>query len=430
MIYDVITIFPQFFESPFSFGILKKAQEKGLIRINTHDPRKFALDKHNTVDDKPYGGGAGMVFKPEPVARTIESLLNKSSKSIALLTTPQGEVFSDKIAKDLSNYDRVILICGRYEGIDERIREIYVDKEISIGDYVISGGEYAAALIIDAVSRFIPSVLGNEYSPYSDSFREGLLEYPQYTRPEIFKGKKVPEILLSGNHKEIENWRRLESLKRTVIRNPYLLDKTDLSLDEIKYIGQIKTQIHKTRKVYVALVHYPVYNKSLKTITAAFTNLDVHDISRVCRTYGIKRFYLVQPVVEQQKLVEKVLCHWITGPGRSFNPTRAEALKLVSIKNSVDDTITEIEAKEGTKPKVVVTDARAREGMIGYNELREKISTGEEPYLILFGTGWGIVKDVIESADYILKPIESFSDYNHLSVRSAAAVIIDRLLSC
>jgi len=430
MIYDVITIFPQFFESPFSFGILKKAQEKGLIRINTHDPRKFALDKHNTVDDKPYGGGAGMVFKPEPVARTIESLLNKSSKSIALLTTPQGEVFSDKIAKDLSIYDRVILICGRYEGIDERIREIYVDKEISIGDYVISGGEYAAALIIDAVSRFIPNVLGNEYSPYSDSFREGLLEYPQYTRPEIFKGKKVPEILLSGNHKEIENWRRLESLKRTVIRNPYLLDKTDLSLDEIKYIGQIKTQIDKTRKVYVALVHYPVYNKSLKIITAAFTNLDVHDISRVCRTYGIKRFYLVQPVVEQQKLVEKVLCHWITGPGRSFNPTRAEALKLVSIKNSVDDTVREIEAREGTKPKVVVTDARAREGMIGYNELREKISTGEEPYLILFGTGWGIVKDVIESADYILKPIESFSDYNHLSVRSAAAVIIDRLLSC
>ncbi|MEE8299654.1 MAG: RNA methyltransferase, partial [Thermodesulfobacteriota bacterium] len=123
-------------------------------------------------------------------------------------------------------------------------------------------------------------------------------------------------------------------------------------------------------------------------------------------------------------------CHWITGPGRSFNPTRAEALKLVSIKNSVDDTVREIEAREGTKPKVVVTDARAREGMIGYNELREKISTGEEPYLILFGTGWGIVKDVIESADYILKPIESFSDYNHLSVRSAAAVIIDRLLSC
>ncbi|MFQ5788119.1 MAG: tRNA (guanosine(37)-N1)-methyltransferase TrmD, partial [Thermodesulfobacteriota bacterium] len=185
MIYDVITIFPQFFQSPFSFGILKKAQENGLIRINTHDPRKFALDKHNTVDDKPYGGGTGMVFKPEPVARTIESLINKSSKSIALLTTPQGEFFSDKIAKDLSNYDRVILICGRYEGIDERIREIYVDKEISIGDYVLSGGEYAAAVIIDAAARFIPSVVGNEYSPYSDSFREGLLEHPQYTRPEI-----------------------------------------------------------------------------------------------------------------------------------------------------------------------------------------------------------------------------------------------------
>jgi len=430
MIYDVITIFPQFFESPFSFGILKKAHEKNLIRISTHDPRKFALDKHNTVDDKPYGGGAGMVFKPEPVARTIESLIKKGSKSITILTTPQGEVFSDNIAKNLSKYDQIILICGRYEGIDERIREIYVDKEISIGDYVLSGGEYAAAVIIDAVSRFIPNVLGNEYSPYSDSFGEGLLEHPQYTRPETFNGKKVPEMLLTGNHKEIESWRRLESLKRTLLRKPYLLDKTNLNLDEIKYVGQLRNQIYRSRKVYVALVHYPVYNKSLKTITTAFTNLDVHDISRVCRTYGIKGFYLVQPVVEQQKLVERVLSHWITGPGRSFNPTRAEALKLVSVKDSIDDTLREIESNEGIRPKVVVTDARAQEGMIGYHDLREKISTGEEPYLILFGTGWGIVKEVIESADYILKPIESFSDYNHLSVRSAAAAIIDRLLSC
>jgi tRNA (guanine37-N1)-methyltransferase len=429
MRYDILTIFPQFFESPFSFGILKKAQERGLIEINTHDIRSFAGDKHRTVDDKPYGGGSGMVMKPEPLGSAIEKIKTEGKKSLVILTTPQGEKFSDRIARELSEYEQLIIICGRYEGIDERIREIYVDREISIGDYVLSGGEYAAAVIIDSVSRFIRGVLGNEVSPYDDSFREGLLEHPQYTRPEVYKGKSVPQILLSGNHKEVENWKKRESIKRTFFRRPDLLDRTRLTLEEIRFLDQLKKQNPPSWRVYIALVHYPVYNKRLKIISTAFTSLDVHDIARAGRTYGVKRFFLVHPVLEQRTLVERVLWHWIEGPGALYNPTRGAALGLVEIKNSLDEALKDIEEREGLRPRLVVTDARPRENMIGYLELKEKIWSGKEPYLILFGTGWGLTKEVIESADYVLKPIEGLTDYNHLSVRSAASIILDRLFS-
>jgi len=429
MRYDILTIFPQFFESPFSFGILKKAQEKGLIEINTHDIRSFAEDKHRTVDDKPYGGGSGMVMKPGPLGSAIESVKIEGARSLVILTTPQGEIFSDKIAREFSEYEQLVIICGRYEGIDERIREIYVDREISIGDYVLSGGEYAASVMIDAVSRFIPGVLRNEESPYDDSFKEGLLEYPQYTRPNVYKGKEVPQIILSGNHEEVEKWRRRESIKRTFFRRPDLLDKTILTTEDLEFLDGLKKQNPPSFRAYVALVHYPVYNKRLKVVTTAFVNLDVHDLARAARTFGIKGFFLVQPVREQQMLVERVLWHWMEGPGASFNPTRVDALRLVRIKDSLNEALEEIERMEGSRPKVVVTDARPREKMIGYLELKERILTGKEPYLILFGTGWGMAKEVMESADYVLKPIRGFTDYNHLSVRSAGAIILDRLFS-
>jgi len=428
MIYNILTIFPQFFDSPFSTGVLKKAQERGLIEIRVHDIRQFTSDKHRTVDDKPYGGGSGMVMKPEPLGDAIKATKLKEAKSLVMLTTPQGERFSDKIAKELSGFEQLVIICGRYEGVDERIRELYVDKEISIGDYVLSGGEYAASIIIDAVSRFIPGVLGNEASPYDDSFSEGLLEYPQYTRPEIYEGKYVPEILLSGNHKEIENWRKKESIKRTYSRRPDLLDRANLKVEDLEFIKETKKMNPPSFRVYIALVHYPVYNKDLKIITTAFTNLDVHDIGRAARTYGVRGFFLVHPVEEQRELVQRVLWHWIEGPGASYNPTRVEALSIVHIKSSLEETIEEIGQREGVKPKTVVTDARFRGNMVGYPELRKNIRKGEEPYLILFGTGWGIAEDVIESADYVLKPIEGPTDYNHLSVRGAAAIILDRLL--
>ena len=431
MRYDILTLFPEFFESPFSFGILNKAQDKGLIDINTHDIRQYSDDKHKTVDDTPYGGGGGMLMKVGPVGSAIENVKAKDCKSIVVLTTPDGEQFSDNIARELADYDQIIIVCGRYEGVDERIRELYIDREISIGDYVLSGGENAASVIVESVSRFIPGVLGNDRSPENDSFRQNLLEYPQYTRPEEFEGKKVPDVLLSGNHAEIDEWRKKQSIKKTFINRPDLLDKAILDTEEIDQIKELKEENSPSFKAYIALIHYPVYNNRFKIINTAFTNLDVHDIARSATTYGIKKFYLVQPNLEQQKLVNRVLKHWLEGEGSSFNKSRSEALNIVELKDTLGDVVAEIEKKEGEKPVTIVTDARSTDNMIGFSELRELIFSQEQkPYLILLGTGWGLAKEIMDNADYTLKPVSGYTNYNHLSVRSAAAVIFDRLFSC
>ncbi|MEQ8204409.1 MAG: tRNA (guanosine(37)-N1)-methyltransferase TrmD, partial [Smithellaceae bacterium] len=215
MRFDVLSIFPEMFSSPLNFSLLKKAQEKGLINICLHDIRNWASDKHRMTDDAPFGGGCGMVMKVEPVERALAEIKNKVGESQVILMTPQGETFNHKIATELASERQIIIICGRYEGVDERIRTYLVDREISIGDFILTGGELSALVLIDAVSRLIPGVLGNADSPAGESFSNGLLEYPQYTRPREFRGMQVPEVLLSGNHEEIARWRREQSLLRT-----------------------------------------------------------------------------------------------------------------------------------------------------------------------------------------------------------------------
>jgi len=431
MRYDILTLFPEFFESPFSFGILYKAQEKGLLEIHTHDIREYSENKHRTVDDTPYGGGGGMLMKVEPIASALKSLGKTSKKSLVVLTTPDGEKFTDKTARELANYEQIVIICGRYEGVDERIRELFVDREISIGDYVLSGGENAASVIVESVSRFIPGVLGNELSPENDSFKKGLLEYPQYTRPEEFEGHTVPHLLLSGNHQGINEWRRKESIKRTFSKRPDMLDRAELDTDDIKIVKELKDTDSPTFKAYIALIHYPVYNNRFKIINTAFTNLDVHDIARSAVTYGVNKFYLVQPNPEQQKLVNRVLNHWTEGEGSSFNKSRSEALNLVALRDTLEDVAREIEEAEGERPVTIVTDARPADNMIGFEDLRELIFSDEQkPYLLLLGTGWGLAQEIMDKADYRLKPVSGYTNYNHLSVRSAAAIILDRLFSC
>lgn len=229
------------FSSPLNCSLLKKAQGKGIINIALHDIRNWAEDKHKMTDDAPYGGGCGMVMKLEPVEKALSSINKKrKEKSCVILMTPQGEVFNQKIAAELAGQENIIIICGRYEGVDERIREHLVDREISIGDYILTGGELAALVLIDAVSRLLPDFLGNPESKLTESFSQDLLEYPQYTRPAVYKGWGVPDVLLSGNHAEIETWRKTESLRRTYKKRPDLLKKMKLSPDDQKIIEKIK----------------------------------------------------------------------------------------------------------------------------------------------------------------------------------------------
>lgn len=222
---DILTVIPELLESPLQHSMMKRAQEKGLLTVQVHHLRKWAVNEYGQVDDYQYGGGAGMVMMCEPLAKAIEELSATEKFDEIIYLTPDGERLNQKTANALSLKKRLLMICGHYKGIDERIREQYVTKEISIGDYVLSGGELPAAILVDAIGRLIPGVLNDETSALTDSFQDDLLAPPVYTRPEEFRGLKVPDILMSGDHKKIEEWRLEQSLKRTAERRPDLLDE-------------------------------------------------------------------------------------------------------------------------------------------------------------------------------------------------------------
>jgi len=232
MRFDVITIFPEIFSGVFDFGIIRRAVEAGLIEIHVHDLRDYTLDRHRQVDDRPFGGGAGMVMKPEPLFSAVEAITNQESDVSVVLLSPQGRLFDQRVAEEYSRKQHLVLICGRYEGVDERVVEHLSTDELSIGDYVLSGGEIPAMVVVDAATRLIPGALGCGESAQRESFIDGLLDYPHYTRPADYRGMKVPEVLLSGNHAEIDRWRRDEALKKTLRRRPDLIGNERREIEE------------------------------------------------------------------------------------------------------------------------------------------------------------------------------------------------------
>lgn len=242
MKFDILTLFPGMFSGPFDESIIKRARDRQLIDISIHNIRDWATDRHQTTDDAPYGGGAGMVMKVEPLTACVESVKLLSPNSTVVITSPRGRRLTHKVACELAGQNGLIIICGRYEGIDERVRNLCVDDDISIGDVVLSGGEIAAMAIVDAVTRLIPDALGNQQSAESDSFCDGFLEYPQYTRPPEFRGLRVPDILLSGNHELIRVWRHRESLRHTLLHRPDLLNDQGLSPAELKILAELEKE--------------------------------------------------------------------------------------------------------------------------------------------------------------------------------------------
>ncbi|MGM0436686.1 MAG: tRNA (guanosine(37)-N1)-methyltransferase TrmD [Bacillota bacterium] len=244
MNFDILTLFPEMFEGPFSTSILSRAREKNLININITNIRDYTEDKHHTTDEPPYGGGAGMVLKINPIYKAWKNVnKEKKEKVHTILLSPQGKTLNQDKVKELSSYNNLTLICGHYEGVDERVRKSIIDEEISIGDYVLTGGEIPAMVIVDAVSRLVDDVLGDEDSSKKDSFYEGLLEHPHYTRPREFKNMKVPDVLLSGHHARIKRWRLKKALKRTLLRRPDLIEKKKLSEKEKKLLEEVKQEI-------------------------------------------------------------------------------------------------------------------------------------------------------------------------------------------
>jgi tRNA (guanine37-N1)-methyltransferase len=265
MLVDLLTIFPDFFRGPLDFGILRRARETGLVEVKVHDLREFTRDKHRTVDDRPFGGGEGMVLKPEPIFECIEQLqvppreerVSQRARESVILLSAQGARLNQALGQELAALDRIVLICGRYEGVDERVSEHLADREISIGDYVLSGGELGAAVIVDVVTRLLPGAVGNEASTRQESFTAagaeivgdgpsstcvsgGLLDYPHYTRPAEFRGMTVPEVLVNGNHDEIRRWRRKTALAKTLRNRPDLIDVAELSEEDRKLLAEIQ----------------------------------------------------------------------------------------------------------------------------------------------------------------------------------------------
>jgi len=263
--FEIVTIFPDFFRGPLDYGIVRRAREAALIEISIHDLRAFASDKHKTVDDRPFGGGEGMVLKPGPIFECVESLkvlphdvrLSSTARESVILLSPQGRIFTQAMAQELAKLERIVLLCGRYEGVDERVAENLSDREVSIGDYILSGGELGAAIIVDTVTRFLPGALGNEASAQQESFTVarkpgaegpdstcvsgGLLDYPHYTRPAEFRGLSVPEVLIGGNHEQIRRWRRQKALEKTLRNRPDLLEKQPLSEEDIEILKKVST---------------------------------------------------------------------------------------------------------------------------------------------------------------------------------------------
>lgn len=243
MRFDVLTLFPEMFEGFFSSSVIGRAIEQGRVEVSVTNFRDYSTNKHRTVDDTPYGGGSGMVLKPEPLFRAVEELVrDEPIRPRVLMMSPQGVPFTQLKAEELAGHDRLILLCGHYEGFDERVRQHLVDEEISIGDYVLTGGELPAMVLMDSVIRLVSGVLGNESSAETDSFSMGLLEYPQYTRPADFRGWKVPDVLLSGHHAEIDRWRRRQSLLRTWERRPELLETAELSEEDRQFLKKLKEE--------------------------------------------------------------------------------------------------------------------------------------------------------------------------------------------
>ncbi len=430
MRFTIVTIFPEFFDSSLTVGLLGKAVESGLVAVEAVTPRAHTTDRHQTVDDKPYGGGPGLVMMVEPLAKTLRAVQDKEPKGRMLYLSPRGRALDQDLARELAREEHLTLVCGRYEGVDERLLDAFPLEHVSVGDVVLNGGESGALCLIEAVARLLPDFMHKEASLEEESFSSGLLEYPHYTRPEEFEGAAVPEILRSGDHGRIAAWRREQALAQTLARRPGLLASADLSAGDLEHLRTLPRR-RRGRNLYIALTHWPMRTKQGETKAVSLTNLDIHDIARCSRTYGLGGMFVLTPLEDQRRLARTLLDHWVAGPGKAANPDRAEALSLVTVARTVEDAVVDIEAKCGQKPRLALTSARSENSGVPLPQAARWLDQG--PVLLILGTGHGLDMEAARNLDWFhqaetLRPLRCLDGYNHLSVRSAAAILVDRLL--
>ena len=408
----VITAFPELMRNYLASSVLGRGIAAGKLEAEVVDIRDFSEGSYRQIDDYCYGSG-GMMLMAEPLARAVESV-SGGAKPYVVYPSPQGVRLHQELVEDLARKEHLVIVCGHYEGVDERFTEKYVDMEISLGDFVLTGGEMPAMAIVDAVSRLIPGVVGSESSVEEDSFYSGMLDTPHYTRPAEWRGERVPEVLLNGDAKAIERWRRRQSVERTLDRRPDIAGRAGI----IPWLSG---------GAYVMEVHYPVLDKRGEKSSTAITGMDLHDIARACRTYGIKKYLLVTPIAQQREMAKRIAGHWTSGWGADYNPDRREAFSTLKIFASVQKAIAWAEEKEKKPVFKIATTAKRHAGAQHWLTLKREILRRDHSPLIIFGTGWGLHDEVMETADAVMTPICGGKDgWNHLSVRSAVSITLDR----
>jgi tRNA (guanine37-N1)-methyltransferase len=425
--FSVLTIFPELFQPFCQLGLFGRALASSKVSVEFEQLRDFAINSQGQIDDTPCGGGSGMVLRPDAGIPALEKLRSKNPAAKVVYFSPRGQPLSHALLQQImgeveEEEPEFILLCGRYEGVDQRVIDKCVDYEVSLGDFVLMGGELPAMAFMESISRFVPEVLGNPESLAEESFSAHLLEYPQYTKPREFEGMEVPEVLLSGDHGKVEQWRLERAVADTRERRP------DLYREYVRSAKDSRPSSYYPSSINVALVHHPVLNKEGKIITSSVTNLDLHDIARSSRSFGVDSYFIAHPSKTLRKLLAKICEHWSEGYGYHYNPNRSDALNTVSIVPEFDEILSTIERREGRLPKIIVTSARKYPNSLSFGEMKITLATLDEPVLLVFGTGWGLSEDFMSRADYVLEPIYGVSDFNHLSVRAAAAIILDRLL--
>lgn len=408
----VITAFPELMRNYLASSVLGRGIAAGKLEAEVVDIRDFSEGSYRQIDDYCYGSG-GMMLMAEPLAKAVESV-SGGAKPYVVYPSPQGVRLHQELVEDLARKEHLVIVCGHYEGVDERFTEKYVDMEISLGDFVLTGGEMPAMAIVDAVSRLIPGVVGSESSVEEDSFYSGMLDTPHYTRPAQWRGERVPEVLLNGDAKAIERWRRRQSVERTLDRRPDIAGRAGI----IPWLSG---------GAYVMEVHYPVLDKRGEKSSTAITGMDLHDIARACRTYGIKKYLLVTPIAQQREMAKRIAGHWTSGWGADYNPDRREAFSTLKIFASVQKAIAWAEEKEKKPVFKIATTAKRHAGAQHWLTLKREILRRDHSPLIIFGTGWGLHDEVMETADAVMTPICGGKDgWNHLSVRSAVSITLDR----
>lgn len=424
---SILTLFPNLYQEFLRTSLIGRAREREQIKFDLQGLLELCQPKQR-IDSPTFGHSSGMLLKPEIIETAITRQEQKFGPAFKIFLSPKGKKLDQQmgqlLAQKLQAQQHVLFMAARYEGIDARVEQVYADLELSIGDYVLMGGDLPAMVTIEALLRNIPGIIGKTDSVELESFSGPFVEYPEYTAPVVWHDLEVPEVLRSGNHAAIDKWRAEQAAERTVRHNFNWLRACELSAQQ-KQLAKKYIPPH-----YVVLMHDQVVLKDGQQVgTSSVTSLDLHDIARSAATYGIKNYYIVTPLIDQQKIVQTLLDFWNGSSGIKHNMHRHIAVSKIKLKASLEEVLQDIYAQEQIEPVLVSTSAKVSclAKRISYSD-QELVWQRAAPVLLLFGTACGLSAGLLERSDFILGPIAGFSDFNHLSVRSATAIVLDRWL--